>query len=162
MARAKRRSPRRRLPGHFSNIGITEQVRWSIGQIHIEGRVTFSADHEYDPNDVVYESWLEWLKVYETCRLDYLASRRPSMKEPVSEKLFRAINEGIDPESVLADLKAEDDANDPRRMLKDIKSNSADIGRPEQNRKDGTIDTDTNQNETDSTGTTNNRNSKQP
>jgi len=111
----KRKTGLRRLPSSFDAISLGERLRWSGAGPCIEAHV------EFDPEawGMVWPSWEVWAEVYGKCREDLLAQRaqRPNLPAPNSELLFEAILAGEDPEEVLAELRREEELNDPRLAM---------------------------------------------
>lgn len=116
MSRVKRRSPSRRTPNQFANISRGELVRWSIGQILIEGDYFPGVDP--DPNVTVWPDWSTWAKTYQRCRREFLDSRR-QQSEPVSERLFAVLRADGDINAELELIRLENIESDPRKVLLD-------------------------------------------
>ena len=112
----RRKGGVRRLPQSFDAIGLGERLAWSGCGPCVEGDGTTL---EPGSPTMVWPNWTAWFEVYSKCREAFLAerSKRPNLPAPGSERLYRAILDGRDPEEVVQELWLERALSDPRPAL---------------------------------------------
>ena len=102
------RRPRHRVPDGFESLSGLELIHWSVYGPMIDENPRAASGM------TVYPSWTAWADFYGRVRTEFLASLR---EVPASERLYKAIQAGRDPEAVVVELKRERELNDPRLIL---------------------------------------------
>ena len=104
------RRARHRLPSNFAAIGLLELTQWAVYGPIVGEDPTISSTR------TVYPDWETWGRFYGEVRDEYLAGRR-APGTPACERIFEVVKLGLDPASVLEELRQEREDNDPRKYL---------------------------------------------
>jgi len=104
------------MPKDYADVDLGERVRWNLGMVLIKGHVTAAPGGSLL---TVYESWSEWVGLYQRSRDAYLAdyARRFPDRVPGSERLLAAYqSSGEDGAAAERGHIAEESREDVRRV----------------------------------------------